>query len=203
MEEKKYEIIQLSNTEAVVIGDKEPSDESWYISTEGKLLRFTGRKVLGDKLPKTCKKVIATIAPYKIEGLPMLELPNQEERDLYCWNKAKEIFEKEEGRKPNVNFDKDLLVVSAIQVGYKAATKNYSSEDIENIRNILVEGSLTNMSCSSAIVEFDKYFKSLQKKQFPIAVDLEYIEGKQRISKAKDGSFYESGYDDDTIKPLK
>lgn len=45
----------------------------------------------------------------------------KQDSDLFAWEKAKEIFVKEEDREPNVNQPKDLLVVSAIQTGYKRA----------------------------------------------------------------------------------
>jgi len=39
--------------------------------------------------------------------------------------------------------------------------KEMEKEQLHNIREMLIEGALTNMSCSSAIVEFDKLtFKS-------------------------------------------
>ena len=46
--------------------------------------------------------------------------------------------------------------------GYKAATKVYSEENLKKIREILVQGALTDMSCSSAVVEFDKIIQSLK-----------------------------------------
>lgn len=45
------------------VSDEKVREEQWYITKEGKLLRFTGRYVLGDKLTKDCKQVIATNNP--------------------------------------------------------------------------------------------------------------------------------------------
>lgn len=71
----KYKLINRATTEAHMcdkvtidgldyyVSDVEIPDDNWYISLEGKLLKFTGRKVLGDRLPKGCKKVIATNNP--------------------------------------------------------------------------------------------------------------------------------------------
>jgi len=41
----------------------------------------------------------------------------------------------------------------------KEQAKAMEKEQIHNIRQMLIEGALTNMSCSSAIVEFDKLTK--------------------------------------------
>jgi len=119
------------------------------------------------------KKVIATISPFELEGLPMLELPYQEgdvKRLAERWfliNNYNQDDLIHSHHIPNAITNKNLWIE-----GYKAAQKQYSEENIENIRNILLEGALTNMSCSSAIVELDKYVKSLQKKQFPTSVEL-------------------------------
>lgn len=48
-------------------------------------------------------------------------------------------------------------------------------DDISNFRKILEDGVFSNMSCSSAIVEFDKFIKSLQKTERDIKIETEYI----------------------------
>ena len=56
--------------------------------------------------------------------------------------------------------------------------KKYTEEDINKIRQILVEGAITNMSCSSAVVELDKYIQSLQPKT---EWEVELIDGKLKL----------------------
>ena len=53
--------------------------------------------------------------------------------------------------------------------GYKAAQSKgqYSLENILKFRKVLEEGALTNMSCASAIVEFDRFIQSLSTQQLP------------------------------------
>lgn len=59
--------------------------------------------------------------------------------------------------------------------GYKTAQpKQYSLEDILKFRKVLEEGALTNMSCASAIVEFDKFIQSLSTQQLPSEFIPEY-----------------------------
>jgi hypothetical protein len=48
------------------------------------------------------------------------------------------------------------------QTYFKTATKVYSEEDLKKIREMLVQGAFTDMSCSSAVVEFDKIIQSLK-----------------------------------------
>lgn len=53
--------------------------------------------------------------------------------------------------------------------------KKFSEEDINKIRELLVQGALTDMSCSSAIVEFDLIIKSLsQPKVFDVEVEMDF-----------------------------
>lgn len=88
----KYEINQLNDTDAVVISNEK-------IKHKDIVLHFTSNSILKadefhesngnvtllfqDTLSKRevliieCRKVIATISPYKIEGLPMLEFPER------------------------------------------------------------------------------------------------------------------------------
>lgn len=53
----KQKLIKLSDNHYVIVDDSEIKDNEWYLSSERKILQFTGRKVLGDKLPKDCKKI--------------------------------------------------------------------------------------------------------------------------------------------------
>jgi hypothetical protein len=46
----------------------------------------------------------------------------------------------------------------------------YTEEDIHKIREMLVQGALTNMSCSSAVIELDKIIQQLK---MPIGFSLE------------------------------
>ena len=71
----------------------------------------------------------------------------------------------------------------AYMTGYNQALednkeKKYTKEDVNKIRQILVEGAVTNMSCSSAVVELDKYIQSLQPKT---EWEVEFINGKLKL----------------------
>lgn len=106
---ENYKIKRLNNTDAVVISDEEIKDGNWcladyvtgFVDLKGNLCNdgsyyvvkanniLLGNVEHGQQLLfsfnnlthelRYCKKIIATISPFKIEGLPMLELPNQEE----------------------------------------------------------------------------------------------------------------------------
>jgi hypothetical protein len=75
----------------------------------------------------------------------------------------------------NYNFEdmvhsnyRDYIRVYQIWVaGYKSATKVYSEEDLKKIREMLVQGAFTDMSCSSAVVEFDKIIQSFKQPKTP------------------------------------
>jgi hypothetical protein len=56
--------------------------------------------------------------------------------------------------------------------------RKYTEEDVNKIRQILVEGAVTNMSCSSAVIELDKYIQSLQPKT---EWEVEFIDGKLKL----------------------
>ena len=43
----------------------------------------------------------------------------------------------------------------------KEPVKKYTDDDIAYIRNMLMEGALTNMSCASAIVGLDRYINMI------------------------------------------
>ena len=176
----KYEIKQLNDTDAVVISDEEIKINDsitdgyrvWYWRDNCSLL---GRK-----------KVIATIAPFKIEGLPMLELPNQEEdvenfdelflmnrndlRVLFnagnagsggaLYNRVRKYNGFDEFRESNEG--REFLIDKL----YKAAQKQYSEDAIrkafETGRNYQLTGENN----------FNELLQSLQKKQFPTSVEL-------------------------------
>lgn len=67
-------------------------------------------------------------------------------------------------------------ILNAFKNGAKwQQERSYSEEDINKIRELLVQGALTDMSCSSAIVEFDLIIKSLsQPKVFDVEVEMDF-----------------------------
>jgi len=173
---------------------------------------------------KYAKKVIATIAPYKIEGLPMLELelPNQEitigsvtnfgiitdinensicvgknKKGVELWYKKSSVYllpnqeEDEEKLADNYalsKYPKELneekttgkdIGYSLVQIersvckddfiaGYKAAqSKKWSDEDLHKA----FEAGMKFIGEDKG--SYKEFLQSLQKKQFPIAVELE------------------------------
>ena len=155
----KYKIIQI-NDYAVVISDDEIKIND-FITDNYKVWKWKDNCSLLGK-----KKVIATIAPYFIEGLPMLELPNQEEDvdKFYLRDLGNECFIKMKDLNPSGGIKEFIRM--AVEFGYKAAQKQYSEEDMrkafETGRNYQLTGENN----------FNELLQSLQKKQFPIAVEL-------------------------------
>lgn len=159
----KYEIKRFNDIDAVVILDKEPKINDWYNSDLGiNKLGSTTRYV-----EKYRHKVIATISPFKIEGLPMLELPNQEE-DVEKHKRCIETVDKIMSLFPNTEL---TPLTMAFHAG--AAQKLYSEEDMRNVIKLAVY-SINPMLLGTDIFtkEENRVIQSLQKKQFPIAVEL-------------------------------
>ena len=170
----KYEIKQVNENDAVVISDKEPKINDWYNSDLGiNKLGSTTRYV-----EKYRHKVIATIYPFKLEGLPMLELPNQEEdikRLALDYAKTPILNHKEQ------DLNTEIWISGARQQGfidgYKAAqNKKYSEEDMRDIYNYAkIPDVILYLRDGTKKIEstsFENFIQSLQKKQFPIAVEL-------------------------------
>lgn len=171
----KYEIKQLNEIDAVVISDEEIEKDDYYISLESNYASHPkGKNVLYNLITKTNgknpKKIIATISPYKIEGLPMLELPNREDVEKLGRDRAIER-----------NWHPDSMetrrvaneIIEAVKYGYKAAQKQYSESDMEDMAEAALEWWGDKNSKISDSKEFiTTYLQSLQKKQFPIAVEL-------------------------------
>jgi hypothetical protein len=67
--------------------------------------------------------------------------------------------------------------------------KMFSLEDINAIREMLVQGALTNMSCSSAVVELDKIIQSLQQTSWDVEVEMEDVLSSKEIKYAEEGDF--------------
>jgi hypothetical protein len=224
----KYEIKQLNENDAVVILDKEPKINDWYNSDLGiNKLGSTTRYV-----EKYRHKVIATISPFKLEGLPMLELSNQEEDvekmaelkypiskggsmwmptvdDCNKANKQEGFIEgykqfseagirnafkagrEKQSTNPSGEYEFDTVdsylqslqdnrlhyfIRNIFRAGYKAAQKQYSEEDMRDIYNYAkIPDVILYLRDGTKKIEstsFENFIQSLQKKQFPIAVEL-------------------------------
>jgi len=90
----KYEIKQLNDTDAVVINSLETlsNNGDYFLGHPNydKLFKWNmPEKTQHEGKQVWIKKVIATISPFKIEGLPMLELPNP----AYDWFASKSYLE--------------------------------------------------------------------------------------------------------------
>lgn len=160
----KYKIKRLNNTDAVVISDEEikindPITDGyrvWYWRDNCSLL---GRK-----------KIIATISPFKIEGLPMLELDNQEVNvEKLAHTKYAYI-----SKNPPYTIITPKGKIEGFKEGYKAAQKQYREENLLSFGKFCIE----NNTCDEENRYYEYWellnmWKKQQKKQFPIAVDLE------------------------------
>ena len=177
----KYEIKQLNDTDAVVISDEEIKENNYYISWETDYAtepkeRFVLYVLVTKTNGKNPKKVIATIAPFRIDGLPMLELLNQEEdiEKLADLSNGYLIYAKD---------TKAPIFKEGFIAGYKAAQKQYSLEDMKKAIVFGVENAPTIETHTKMISNKDyryfvleelinKYVQSLSTQQFPIAVEL-------------------------------
>ena len=223
----KYEIKRFNDIDAAIISNEEIKSGDWFILFFGmespEVLKATKENSIGIK--SNCKKIIATISPFKLEGLPMLELskigrkviPNENwgsntckiiegviTKDygnefeiktdtgktllIYCdeVNLAELLNQEEDIEKLALNvYPKDMLETSKgcfddmneanrnIWIaGYKAAQKQYSEEDMRNVIKLAVY-SINPMLLGTDIFtkEENRVIQSLQKKQFPIAVE--------------------------------
>lgn len=225
----KYKIKQLNDTDAVVISDEEENYTdmfTYYVDTQLNTLEYEGDS--DNYINPYWKKIIATISPYKIEGLPMIKLPNP----AYDWFASKSYLEQHslsdkyfESRNPSLltneqvtemyklelpnqeedveklaekwflinNYNQDDLIYShhipnAITnknlwiAGHKSAQKQYSEEDMRKAIEMAREVSgmeavvklLQNEYLSTEDFQYteEEIVQSLQKKQFPIAVEL-------------------------------
>lgn len=183
----KYEIKQLNDTDAVVINSLETlsNNGDYFLGHPNydKLFKWNmPEKTQHEGKQVWIKKVIATISPFKIEGLPMLELPNQEEdikKLALDFAKTPILNHKEQ------DLNTEIWISGARQqgfiAGYKAAQKQFSESDMINA---FIEGSNSGVqfqsTCEDDYGEAElcaksdlEYFKqSLQKKQFPTSVEL-------------------------------
>jgi hypothetical protein len=142
----KYEIKQLNDTDAVVILDKEPKINDWYNSDLGiNKLGSTTRYV-----EKYREKVIATISPFKIEELPMLELPNP----AYDWFASKSYLEQHslsdkyfESRNPSLLTNEQVTEMYKLELPNKAEDFTLLNKVIEEESEIayLQTGSITSI----------------------------------------------------------
>lgn len=209
-----YKIINLNSTDAVVISDKETKillakDLSGIVKVidESKRVYFTTENIttqaIGASYYHTKEEewyfLLATIAPYKLEGLPMLEvpiinplcciakdggltkmnkgcaernrcieLPNQEEdvEKLALNVYPKDMLETSKGCFDDMNEANRNIWIA----GYKAAQKQYSEEDMKNM--FILGGKYKVQQPDMFLEKMKEILQSLQKKQFPIAVEL-------------------------------
>ena len=73
----KYEIKQLNDTDVVIISNENPSNKDWYWNENTNKVKhyFENRECYPSLIHRY--KVIATISPFELKGLPILKLPNQ------------------------------------------------------------------------------------------------------------------------------
>ncbi len=119
---------------------------------------------------------------------------------------------------PKLDIDMDIELKLGKLHHHLQDIKDY--EGVRQIQEIIVTKSLYNEDdlrsafdrgewdgCGKSELTRDNVFKelinSIKKTKYPKFFIPEIIEGKQRVSKAKDGSFYESGYNDDKFKTTK
>lgn len=140
-----------------------------YLETNPKRLEVTNKE-----LNKEIRfKIIASTF---IPQLPNIDFNNlEEEFDIVDVEKlAKEA----NGYLPYARDTKGVAFNEGFIEGFNKCLelnkdKLLTLDDISNFRKILEDGVFSNMSCSSAIVEFDKFIKSLQKTERDIKIETE------------------------------
>lgn len=124
---------------------------------DGKMIRNV------DKEP--CYDLIKPLSLLEVEEA----IHGYSDLEKYAWEKAKHKFLQEEGREANLNDSKDLLVVSAIQVGiiegfltHKELTKDklFTAKDMRNAMNCIVNSTYINKGDSV----FDLFIEVNRKK---------------------------------------
>ena len=185
----KYEIKQLNDTNAVIISDEETlsNNGDYFLGHPNydKLLKWNmPEKTQHEGKQIWIKKVIATISPFELEGLPMIELPNQEEDvEKLAMDELKDkwghLYQFGYPKKPYpTNYEKDL---NLIMVGYsKAAQKQYSEDDMKkaiemaqkfNVDTQYDEYDVMHESFKHIYSE-EQIIQSLSTQQFPTSVEL-------------------------------
>ena len=170
---KIYKIISYENS-GLIISDEEPKDGD--ITLDGNDLFSPYEK--GATPVVKFKKIIATISPYKIEGLPMLEFDNQEEDVEKLAHSV--MINYLTNNNPERDFKRSTIGADDYKnwwiAGYKAAQKQYSESDMRNAINkgidVWMDSETESGSFQIMESDYQDILKSLQKKQFPIAVEL-------------------------------
>jgi hypothetical protein len=154
----------------IITSNEHPNEEEWYLSCEDKLLKFTGRFCLGDKLPKECKKIIA-----QQDQIDFSNLTEEEQKEIGFFN-IMDYADK---------YTSKLVLTSegrtqrwwGIQEGFKKAQellsdRRFTLEDmIKAWDNGFEEG---NSSSQFREVYSDKYIQSLsQPKSWTVELEME------------------------------
>lgn len=158
MKTETFQIIPIQDDFAVVV-DKEI-----------KMRQGATYSIVDDNLQDGYDKIATIIATVGSKRLD--RIPNIDWYEKRTWDIAKELFEDEEGRLPNCNNDKDLLAVSAIDIGYRAAQEQITKED----KSWLLSKLERNDGWGNMTIDEIKRAKQLlqtETKQFPISVEFE------------------------------
>lgn len=143
-----------------------------YLETHPKRLEVTNKE-----LNKEIRfKIIASTF---IPELPNIDFNNLEEKfgivDVRLECNKSFLKEKEYYNEINASDFKHFYELGFNKCLELNKNKLFTEKNINLLREILIDGALSNMSCSSAVVEFDKIIKSLQPKEWDIEIETEYI----------------------------
>ena len=168
----KYEIKQLNDTDVVIISNENPSNKDWYWNENTNKVKhyFENRECYPSLIHRY--KVIATISPFELKGLPMLEISNQEE-DV---EKLAEAYTKD-GTK---HYMEKTNVEQAFIEGYKTAQILYCEDDMKIAIEIALKFNVDTQydeydvmhESFKHIYSEEQIIQSLSTQQFPTSVEL-------------------------------
>lgn len=192
---KTHEIIPITDGYVVIDKDVKPVIGDFAYLEFAESPKDNEIYQLTDKTLDEGFKIIASIG-IKIEGVPLINLPNEDDeirklstnlingemKETFLWNRKqyfnriKSVFKEnidEEVIQKHIHLWLSSHFGFGFKAGYKANTKQYSEEDMQNLLNTCKEAAMigTSIHVESAGKQF---IKSLQK--VPISVELEYID---------------------------
>jgi len=163
-----YKLIKLKEG-YIIVSDKEIKEADIHINLLTKEIErasknlsknFIGNSNFNFSVRKQYKKIIASNF---IPELPNIDFNNlEEEFGIIGIDKLVSKINTPEGL-DQFSYDEGF------KLGFNKClelnkNKLFTEKNINPLREILIDGALSNMSCSSAVVEFDKIIKSLQPK---------------------------------------
>ena len=170
----RYKIIRINDFIYAIDPKAECPKGSWITFTETKdgaiIAYLQPIKSTLDYAANGLYNFLVVASSDKSLGLPLLPEVEEIDVDLFSWVEAKQIFFDKIGRNPILENDNDLLIVSSVQEGYKAALVNKFTK--ENMWRSYVRGFQANEEKKNPLEDFKDVLQNVSSKP-PIAVEVE------------------------------